>query len=425
MNGRTAIKQIASLAAVLWANLAFAKMYPTAIWSNGEFADSAGLHGGYALRINASNSIDENGNIVIGKDATAGVAIDLAAVTNCTMASVLVMYRLPAGGAPVTNAVLASVVTAKTRFGAVCTNLSGRSVLGYLPTSKLHIYDFAGQAPTVSDGDGCMLFSYSPKGADNYGMRVYLGENVYNLPGGIITGIAGASSDLATISIGGPDSAGIVSPWAGMEIKYIALFAGESLSPEDLVDWSLSFGEIPSTVSQETILQENVIVDDSGEWAEIGSKPIFISVSSQTNVFTIAFEADVPDGEGTIFGLNQPMDIRVRRMADGKVNAFAGAPSPEETSGLGKVVSGRHQFLIEYNNRLSLDQYSSYGITVYVDGERVYSSADIVTSRRRVPFLSIGGAAVKTEYIDVFTGLKVRNLRFWDGFRPGTLFSVY
>ena len=81
--------------------------------------------------------------------------------------------------------------------------------------------------------------------------------------------------------------------------------------------------------------------------------------------------------------------------------------------------------MIEYNNSLSLDQYSSYGITVYVDGERVYSSADIVTSRRRVPFLSIGGAAVKTEYIDVFTGLKVRNLRFWDGFRPGTLFSVY
>ena len=104
---------------------------PTAVWVNGEFADAASEHGGYAIATNASNTIDYYGRIVIGDAATIGATIALPSGTY-SKASVLVKYELPSGGAPVANAVIAgSLDTSTHAVGAICTAKDGVALTGY------------------------------------------------------------------------------------------------------------------------------------------------------------------------------------------------------------------------------------------------------------------------------------------------------
>ena len=196
---------------------------PTAVWVNGEFADAASEHGGYAIATNASNTIDYYGRIVIGDAATVGATIALPSDTY-SKASVLVKYELPSGGAPVANAVIVgSLDTSTHAVGAICTAQDGVALAGYwrngssgaggaLTTSG---YPFA-NSPVVpySGGERYLLYSYD----SDSGTRVYLGNALTNLLGGANTNLRFGGKKIETISIGGPHIAS-TKPWAGMKIK--------------------------------------------------------------------------------------------------------------------------------------------------------------------------------------------------------------
>ena len=57
-----------------------------------------------------------------------------------------------------------------------------------------------------------------------------------------------------------------------------------------------TISEIPGTVSSIELTQENVSLSIDGEWAEVGAQPIYITLGSATNSFTLSFDADIPDG---------------------------------------------------------------------------------------------------------------------------------
>lgn len=186
---------------------------------------------------------------------------------------------------------------------------------------------------------------------------------------------------------------------------------------------------VPGTISVETMTQQNVVLDETEEWAVIGDTPIFFTVPSQTNVFTVAFDADVPEGAGTIFGfslatanLSSSAEVRARRDAQGVVfgahngtEKFTSGNYGGTGGGTTVVSSGRHKVTVSYDHRNATTPYDRRGVTISVDGTNIYHCASLSYAGRIVPLFSIGGAAVETTPTDVLTGLKVKNLTFLDG----------
>ena len=179
---------------------------------------------------------------------------------------------------------------------------------------------------------------------------------------------------------------------------------------------------VPGTLSQEETTQSNVVLDSSGEWAVIQDKPIFFTVPSNTNVFTVAFDAYVPDGEGTVFGFQMTKDtitteIKARRTSGGTFGGFhTGTDAVTDyTGGTTVLTPGAHNIKVEYDHRNTLDPTQVRGTTIYVDGTNVYHATGLSWKDRSVTLFSIGGAAIATTPTDVLSGLKVKNLVFLDG----------
>lgn len=188
---------------------------------------------------------------------------------------------------------------------------------------------------------------------------------------------------------------------------------------------------IPGTKSDEPITWENVVLTANGEWARVtDGHTIFLSVPSQTNIFTVAFDVDVPNATGTIFGFASSGggEIRVRREAGGALACYTGTDDmPGAIGGNAAVVSsGFHRIVVEYHYTVHSVPGYIRGTTVYLDGAKVFHSAGLVWGpSSKISYMAIGGAAIKIPMTDVIGNLHVRNLRFWDGLRPGTYFLVY
>lgn len=188
---------------------------------------------------------------------------------------------------------------------------------------------------------------------------------------------------------------------------------------------------IPGTKSDEPITwQKNVDLNANGEWAMItGETPIFFSVPSQTNIFTVAFDVDVPNATGTIFGFASSGggEISVRRKTGGTLVCSSEGFEPKNTVGDNVTLSpGMHHIAVAYLCNDTGADKSIYGTTVYLDGVKVYHSHYLAWGQSyTIPLMSIGAAAITTPLTDVIGNLHVRNLRFWDGLRPGTYVLVY
>ena len=197
----------------------------------------------------------------------------------------------------------------------------------------------------------------------------------------------------------------------------------ESLLPEEEPEPVPALA-IPGTVSQEPITFTNVFLDASEEWALIGDKPIFFTVPSQTNIFTVAFDAYIPDAAGTVFGFEVTSgtvsnEIKVRRTDDGTVkglhSGYSAMGSSDFTGGTTVLTQGTHRIMVEYDHRNSLAPESIRGTTIYVDGVNVYHSKGLSWRGRVATLFSIGGAAIANSSTDVLTGMKVKNLTFVGG----------
>ena len=165
------------------------------------------------------------------------------------------------------------------------------------------------------------------------------------------------------------------------------------------------------------------------EWVTVTNTPKFFNIPSPTNVFTVAFDAEVPNSEGTLFGFNLYKDnnnlqnVWVGRSSDGKLSWGYGSRTVL-ANGV-DICEGPHHFVVGYDCYTLLEPRSIRGINIYLDGTKVYHSTAYSWSNNSVDFISVGGKAIANESHDVLRTLKVRNLRFWYGHRVGTLMSVY
>lgn len=177
--------------------------------------------------------------------------------------------------------------------------------------------------------------------------------------------------------------------------------------------------EIPGTVSSIELTQENVSLSIDGEWAEIGAQPIYITLGSATNAFTLSFDADIPDGVyGTLLSWDSvlgttTLDSRVVitndaakqviwRTANGTLSTVA-----YTTSKL--IPSGEHY--------IELNWVHNSGATIKVDGETYYASGSLKFTGYLTSHLALGGSALGSSD-DVLAGLKVKNLNFRVGKQP-------
>ena len=219
---------------------------PVAVWVGGEFKDAKNAHAGLEIAMNG-NAIDANGNILIGNDATTGATIELPANT-FTKASVLVRYELASAGAPVANAAPAGVVsTDGYPIIPLCPAAGSSSLKGaYLNKNSSYTvvnnngnyWPFSTE-PTISSGEGYMLFSYHSE-LENpmlHGTALYVGSTIDTMTGGKASGLQWKGHKINKIGIGGPTTAGGAKPWKGMVIKGIAIFTDEWLSPEDITGY--------------------------------------------------------------------------------------------------------------------------------------------------------------------------------------------
>lgn len=177
--------------------------------------------------------------------------------------------------------------------------------------------------------------------------------------------------------------------------------------------------EIPGTTSRIALTQENVSLSADGEWAEVGAKPIYITLGSATNAFTLSFAADIPDGVyGTLLSWDSVLETTsvdsrvvitndaakqvIWRKADGTLSTVG-----YKTSEL--IQSGEHN--------IELNWVHNEGATIKVDGEPYYSSGSLKFTDYLTSRLALGGSALGSPD-DVLAGLKVKNLNFRVGKQP-------
>ncbi len=171
-----------------------------------------------------------------------------------------------------------------------------------------------------------------------------------------------------------------------------------------------TISEIPGTVSNIAITQENVSASADGEWAEVSTKPIYLTLPNSVNDFTISFDADIPDNVfGTLVSWDSGThDIRivvtndVENMALWR-NGSSGALSAVKDDKAILIPSGEHYIEVIYNR--------GSGTTVNVDG-RVYCTAKGLSfAYNTTTKLALAGSA-KGDPDDVLIGLKVKNFRW-------------
>ena len=205
----------------------------TVAWETGEFGTSKiGTDGNtyaIALNNNNNNTLDGDGNILIGDATTLGVTISLVNVTaNLKNVAVLVKYRAPTGtGVPRANSVIAAVKESYD-IGAICTTAEGGTVTGYYYDNGIKnnsgSYWALGNAPIARGSTGYFGFSHQCGGR---GTVMFSGTDRASLTGGQSAGLKWDGGTITSIAIGGPNVAG-ANPWAGLVIEKIALFVDTS-----------------------------------------------------------------------------------------------------------------------------------------------------------------------------------------------------
>jgi lysophospholipase L1-like esterase len=274
---------------------------PTAVWVSGQFADEAELHGGYTISTTLAGSINSAGNIVIGDGAYLGAQISLPDNTY-TKASVLVKFRASAGGAPAANSVIAGVFdTSEYPIGAICKTAGGTAFEGYYQakngTALTTGYNLS--SPTISEGEGYMLFSFQSDPTSIQpatGTALYLGDSIANLTGGAYAGLQWRGYAISKLAIGGPTVA-TPSPWKGLEIESVALFAGEWFSPSDV-----EFYEFPKAEEPEYEGPDPVAVWVAGEFDDDRSAHGGLEISLNGNTTNALGQIVIGDSSSATLG---------------------------------------------------------------------------------------------------------------------------
>lgn len=180
-----------------------------------------------------------------------------------------------------------------------------------------------------------------------------------------------------------------------------------------------TISEIPGTVSSIAITQENVLASADGEWAEVSTKPIYITLGSATNAFTLSFDADIPDGVcGTLLSWDSVLGTTTLDSRVVITNDAAKQVIWRKTDGTLSTVEYTTSELIQSGEHyIELNWVHNSGATIKVDGEKYYDSGSLKFTDYLTSRLAFGGSALGSPD-DVLAGLKVKNLNFRVGKQP-------
>ena len=200
----------------------------TAVWETGGFTTS---QGGYSITIDTDdgNTINEDGNIVIGSTATKGVTIDVSSASKSAV-SVLIKYSAAPspGGSRTPVSFNLSNSTSSPDVGLVTRSSSypfqlmgyynaGTATAGTLSNNGTNVF------PEMSASGGYLLFSY-----DGATLGAYVGTTLNELAGGSWS-VSWPSRTFTSVAIGGQTgvlSTGNYGVWPDMVIEKVALFVG-------------------------------------------------------------------------------------------------------------------------------------------------------------------------------------------------------
>ena len=154
-------------------------------------------------------------------------------------------------------------------------------------------------------------------------------------------------------------------------------------------------------------------LDSTGEWAQIVDKPIYLTLASPVRRFKLSFDVDIPDGVyGTLFSWDstnsdKSVDSRVVVTNDAsKMVIYRKNDGTLSTVGYSEstlITSGQHTITVQWVHNA--------GCTIYVDGNKCYSSSNLAFTNHDTTTLAIGGSALGSPD-DVLAGLKVRNFTY-------------
>ena len=238
---------------------------------------------------------------------------------------------------------------------------------------------------------------------------------------------AGKGADTATVTILSAPSDS-VTVGAGQTLKVIAGSADLSDNVSfaaGLLTYTTTSGDVttytarnkgttlPGIDTNVPMTVGNFALDSTGEWAEIVNAPIRMTLDPSVNRFKLSFDVEIPTGVyGTLFSWDstnstEAVDSRVVvtndaskmviwRKSDGTLTAVVDSESA-------LIASGQHTITVTWVHNA--------GCTIYVDGEKCYSSENLKFSDHDTTKFAIGGSALGSPD-DVLAGLKVKNFTY-------------
>ena len=226
----------------------------SAVWESGQFEDGASLHGGYSISLNG-NTVNSDGNIVIGDSSGAGATIAITDVVTGGASAMTVLYKYKTVGASggtkffVSTYLRNSAGTAGEDIGAICwsdtdyrwvfaAQLSDGTWKNWR-SSNWGTGSVQGNA--LSTDGGYVAFSFQT--ADK--ARAYTGSSLNSLAGFYKDGTTYSSTTyngtMSHIGIGGPTGLATgtdyYGQWPGIVIEKVAIFIGNAFTDTQLSEY--------------------------------------------------------------------------------------------------------------------------------------------------------------------------------------------
>ena len=237
---------------------------------------------------------------------------------------------------------------------------------------------------------------------------------------------AGKGDDTQTITIlSAPSDSVTIGAGETLKVMDSPLAEDKVLFGENLMHFTTTSGSVTTYTARNkgtTVpgINTNVpmtvgdfALDSTGEWAEIVDTPIRMTLDPSVNRFKLSFNVDIPDGVyGTLFSWDstnsdESVDSRVVVTNDASKMVIYrknnGTLSTVDYSESTLITSGQHTITVQWVHNA--------GCTIYVDGNKSYSSSNLAFTNHDTTTLAIGGSALGSPD-DVLAGLKVRNFTY-------------
>lgn len=222
---------------------AYAGPEPTAVWQTGEFGKTKN---DYAISLNG-NTINDDGNIVIGNTVSEGVTIDIQSVLGNAGRDVSVLVKYSNASAPAERAVFACVYVDNNGSydtGLASSAANAGTLVGYYNATSPYTMKNNGSNiypnPAATES-GYLLFSYKHKTENDVtkGVYAYNGAKLDSMTGGSNDGLCWPDRRLSKVAIGGPSGSisSTYAKWPGLVIEKVAIFVGKVLTNEDIANY--------------------------------------------------------------------------------------------------------------------------------------------------------------------------------------------